>query len=144
MSRTTVDEAEQLLKSEHATTWMNLVVCDRDDAAVFEITPDRVGRRDDEQGVLRCTNHFRCEGLSVGEECWRYDTLVKSSDPEKPAAIADVHRLLDAVNQGNETLQTMVFEPRELAIHLALGTPPVSADPLTRIDLRPLFNVAEK
>ena len=40
---TTVDEAEQLLKSEHATTWMNLVVCDRDDAAVFEITPDRVG-----------------------------------------------------------------------------------------------------
>jgi hypothetical protein len=33
----------------------------------------------------------------------------------------------------------MVFEPRDLMLHLALGEPPSSDDPLTRIELSPLF-----
>ena len=45
---TTVDEAEALLRSIKPTTWMNLTVCDRDGGATFEITPDHIGRRDDE------------------------------------------------------------------------------------------------
>jgi hypothetical protein len=135
---TTVDEAEQLLKGEHATTWMNLAVCDRDEGAVFEITPDRVSRRDDEAGLVCCTNHFRTEGLCVDDECWRYEKL-QSSDASTPLDLAQVQARLHAANQGAHTFQTMVFQPRELAIHLALGAPPVSADPLTRVDLRPLF-----
>jgi isopenicillin-N N-acyltransferase-like protein len=134
---TTVDEAEALLKSIKPTTWMNLTVCDRDGGATFEITPDHIGRRDDEDGLVRCTNHFRCEGMSVGEECWRFDLL--TDVPNKPLDVAAVQQRLDAANQGDLTLQTMVFEPRELVLHLAIGKPPVSDDPLVRIELAPLF-----
>lgn len=135
---TTVDEAEALLKSIRPTTWMNLTVCDRDGGATFEITPDHIGRRDDEEGLVRCTNHFRCEGMSVGEDCWRYG-LLTDFHKDQPIDVAAVQQRLDATNQGDLTLQTMVFEPRELVLHLAIGKPPVSDDPLVRIELAPLF-----
>lgn len=132
------DEAEALLRSVKATTWMNLAVCDRHGGAVFEITPDNVARRDDQDHLLFCTNHFRAEGLTVGETCRRYDVL-QQIPAGKPIDVAAVQARLDAANQGELTLQTMIFEPRELALHLALGEPPTSDDPLVRLELRDLF-----
>jgi isopenicillin-N N-acyltransferase like protein len=134
----TVDEAEKLLKSETATTWMNLAVCDRDGGAVFEITPDNVARRDAEDDLLCCTNHFRAKGLTTGETCDRYDKLLEHIS-DSPLDVEAVHDRLDAARQDRLTFQTMVFEPRELVLHLALGEPPSSDDPLTRIELRPFF-----
>lgn len=135
---TTVDEAEALLKSETATTWMNLAVCDRDGGAVFEITPDTIARRDDDHGLVRSTNHFRAQGLSVGETCDRYDALGKLAS-DVPLDVPAVQARLHAANQERLTFQTMVFEPRELVLHLALGEPPSSDDSLTRVELAPLF-----
>jgi isopenicillin-N N-acyltransferase like protein len=134
----TVDEAEQLLRTIKPTTWMNLTVCDREGGASFEITPEHIMRRDDEEGLIRCTNHFVCEGLSVGRKCRRFDCVADFA-PEEPIDVAAVQERLDAANQGDMTLQTMVFEPRELVLHLAIGRPPVSDDPLVRIELAPLF-----
>ncbi len=138
----TVDEAEKLLKSEKATTWMNLSVCDRDRGAVFEITPKNIARRNGESGFVRCTNHFRTPGLSTGETCWRYDALMKTDDPDAPVDVAVVQKALNAANQGDMTLQTMVFETRTLVLHLAIGTPPTSEKPMTRIELAPLLKPA--
>jgi len=138
---TTVEEAERLLESETATTWMNLAVCDRDGGAVFEITPDNVARRDDEDHILCCTNHFRAPDLTVEEKCDRYDALQKLP-AESTIDVAAVQQRLHAANQDKLTFQTMVFEPRELVLHLAIGEPPVSDDPLTRIELAELFELA--
>ncbi len=135
---TTVAEAEALLRSERPTTWMNLAVCDRDGTAVFEITPKHIGRRDAERGLLACTNHFRSGGLCVDDDCWRYERLTQAAD-QSTFSVDDVQARLHAANQGDLTLQTMVFEPRELALHLAIGPPPTSDDALVRIDLAPLF-----
>lgn len=135
---TTVAEAEALLRSIRPTTWMNLAVCDREGSAVFEITPTHIGRRDPESGVLACTNHFRTEGLTVNERCWRYPRLMAAAK-EEPLTVEDVHRHLHEANQGEFTLQTMIFEPRDLAVRLAFGKPPVSDDELTKIELAPLF-----
>ena len=135
---TTVDEAEALLRSEKATTWMNLAVCDRNGGAVFEITPETIARRDDDHGLVRCTNHFRAKGLSVGESCDRYDALGKLPS-DSPLDVPAIHARLHAANQERLTFQTMVFEPRELVLHLALGEPPTSDDVMTRIELAPLF-----
>jgi hypothetical protein len=139
---TTVDEAEKLLKSETATTWMNLAVCDRDGAAVFEITSDNVARRGAEVGLLRCTNHFRTKGLSTGETCDRYEKL-REHITASPLDVEAVHARLDAARQDRLTFQTMVFEPRELVVHLAIGDPPSSDDPLTRIELRKFLEPAD-
>lgn len=129
------DEAEQLLRSENATTWMNLAVCDRDGGAIFEITPDNVARRDDADHLLFCTNHFRANGMSVGEKCRRYDALQQLPE-DRPIDVAAVQGRLHAANQGELTLQTMVFEPQTLTLHVALSAPPTSDDKLTRLDLR--------
>jgi hypothetical protein len=134
-----VADAEELLRSEKVTTWMNLAVCDRDEGAVFEITPEHINRRDDDSGLVRCTNHFLTEGLSTGESCWRYEALMKVGAAAPPLDVAAVQAALHSANQGDLTLQTMVFEPRTLAMHLAIGKPPTSDDPLVRIDLAPLF-----
>jgi isopenicillin-N N-acyltransferase-like protein len=135
---TTVDEAEKLLRSVKPTTWMNLTVCDRNGGATFEITPDHIARRNSEEGIVRCTNHFRCEGLSVGEQCWRYDAL-DVHPLAGQVGIRDVQLALDGANQGDMTLQTMVFEPRDLVLHLAIGKPPVSLNKMEKIELAPLF-----
>jgi hypothetical protein len=117
---------------------MNLAVSDRDQTAVFEITPDSIGRRDSADHLLACTNHFRSDGLAVDDQCWRYDRLTAPT-AQPSFDVNDVQARLHAANQGDLTLQTMVFEPRELALHLAIGPPPTSDDQLVRIDLAPLF-----
>ncbi len=135
---TTVDQAERLLNSIQATTWMNLAVCDRDGGAVFEITPQTVVRREASEGILPCTNHFRSAGLAVDRQCWRYEKL-SAATAEVPLDVEAVHGYLHQANQGKFTLQTMVFEPRELVLHLSLGPPPSSAHPLRRLDLKRLL-----
>ena len=139
---TTVAGAEALLKRTHATTQANLAVCDREHGAIFEITPKQVARRDAKDDLLPCTNHFRMPGLAVHEECWRYDRLQAAG--EKPSlSVADLQAALHQANQGELTLQTMVFEPRELVLHLALGTPPSSALKMRRLELRELLSPAK-
>jgi len=136
---TTVDEAEALLKRTQATTWANLAVCDCERGAVFEITPTEVARRDASGAILPCTNHFREEGLAVNTQCWRYDSLQSAVHGAK-LDIEDIHQHLHKANQGDLTLQTLIFEPRELVLHLAFGKPPSSALPLKRLDLGELLH----
>jgi isopenicillin-N N-acyltransferase-like protein len=152
---TTVAEAEELLRAEKPTTWMNLAVCDTTSSAVFEITPARIGRRDSQHGVLPCTNHFRTPGLAAqsneggavtagasqfdsATHCWRYPRLAAAAD-QGQLTVDQVREHLHAANQGEFTLQTMVFEPKERKLHVAFGPPPTSDDKLTTIDLAPLF-----
>ncbi len=53
--------------------------------------------------------------------------------------VEDVHERLDAANLGNFTLQTMVFEPATLKLHLAIGELPASRGAFRTVDLGPLF-----
>ncbi len=135
---TTIAEAEALLGRTQATTRANLAVCDRTSGAVFEITPKQVLRRDSAESLLPCTNHFCMPGLATDEQCWRYDVLNSARDKSK-LSIRDLQGYLHQANQGEFTLQTMVFEPRELVLHLALGTPPSSGHEMQRLDLRDLL-----
>ncbi len=135
---TTVAEAEKLLRSIRRTTYNNLAICDKEGGAVFEITPKSVVVRRSEQGVCPCTNHFCTPELCTGVRCRRFATLCRCRDL-KTVDVAAVARKLDAVNQGDLTLQTMVFEPAALKLHLAIGPCPTSRLPLKELDLRPLF-----
>ena len=134
----TVDDAEKLLRNTQATTRMNLAVCDRRGGVVFEITPKSVARREAQDSILPCTNHFRTAGLAVDRSCWRYDRLQQATELAR-LDVDDVKHYLHRANQGELTLQTMVFEPRGLVLHLALGRPPTSALPLRRLELKPLL-----
>jgi len=137
---TTVEEAEKLLKSMRRTTRLNLAVADRKRGAVFEFTPKQVVVRSAADGYCACTNHFRSKELSTWLDCGRFRRLDQARDEGK-LAVADLGRKLHQVHQGQGTLQTMVFEPVALKLHLAIGEPPTTALPLKTLDLKPLLEM---
>jgi hypothetical protein len=150
----TVAEAEQLLRSLKRTTMNNLAVCDKKGGVVFEITSKSLVVRRPVHELCACTNHFRTpelatatpDQLSTARNCYRYPRLVDSpldleAGPAKLPKLdfADIARKLHEVNQGDETLQTMLFEPATLTLHLAIGKTPTSALNMKRLELAPLF-----
>ena len=139
----TVDEAVKLMRSMKRTTWMNLAVCDKQEGVVFEITPDNVVVRRPEKsgeraGVLPCTNHFRSAKLATRIACRRYSRL-QEIQRRRMFSIRHVAAAMHAVNQGKWTLQTMVFEPATLKLHLSIGAGPASARELKTLKLGPLL-----
>jgi hypothetical protein len=145
---TTIDEAEKLLKSMKRTTTTCLAICDKKGGAVLEITTKNVVRRPATAGFCVCTNHFCTEQLKPATPIYfsrslkRFEILdknVRELPREKRLSPADVHKNLHAVNLGPQTLQTMIFEPAALRLHLAMGGSPASAREPVVVDLGPLF-----
>jgi hypothetical protein len=143
----TVAEAEALLRKMSRATTNNLAICDRQGGTVLEFSPSRVVRRDPENGIGICTNHFCTAPLKLDKPKNVYTTLDRFARLEKARpgdgklSVEDIHRHLDAVNQGKMTLQTMVFEPTTLTLHLATATAdvPASSRELRRVDLATLL-----
>jgi isopenicillin-N N-acyltransferase like protein len=134
----TLEDAEKVVRSLRRTRSANLAVCDRKRAAVLEITPKNVVVRPASEGICSCTNHFRSKFLAADLKCPRYDALEKSRTLAN-LGLADVVKHLHAANQGPATMQTMVFEPDALRLHLAFGKGPSSALPLKTLDLASLL-----
>jgi hypothetical protein len=127
------------------TTITNLAVADRAGVAVFEVTPRRVMVRPARQGACVCTNHF-CSAalepylpLNVYKTFDRFAVLRLAARGAGRLGVADLHAALHAARNHRETLQTMVFEPAALRIHLGLGRVPATAGELRTLDLTPLF-----
>jgi predicted choloylglycine hydrolase len=142
----TVDEAVQLLRSLKRTTTTNLAVCDKSGGVVLEVTPKRVVVRAPQEGICSCTNHFCTPELKPAQfrsrfrTTQRYETLEKVRALERPITLADVHDSLHAVSQGSHTLQTMIFEPATLRLHVAIGELPASRSQLRVLELAPLLH----
>lgn len=135
---TTVAEAEKLLRKTKHTTWMNLTVCDKNTSRVFELTTKNVVARKPIDGLLTCTNHFRSDELCTSKECRRFRALLKSNRQAK-LGIDDLAKSMHSANQGTWTIQTMIFEPDTLKLHVSLKNPPTSARKMTTIELGELF-----
>jgi hypothetical protein len=141
----TIDEARACLEQLPRTTIFNLAVADRQRVAVFEVTPRRVRERSAAEGACTCTNHFR---LEAHRPLWSFN-VYKTFDRERilrqqerscdTFSLADVHAGLHAANQGDHTLQTMVFEPHSLRLHVGLGALPSTAGPLRTLELADLL-----
>lgn len=141
---TTVAEAEKLLKSMKRTTLNCLVVADKDGGAVFEISPEDVVVRKSTEGQCSCTNHFCTKEMKPEKQenlfrsVDRFKTLEKTRELQK-VDVAEMHKALHACSHKGSTMQTMVFEPSELKLHLAIGKVPASEGELKTLELAPLF-----
>lgn len=138
---TTIEEAEQLLRATQRTTILSLSVCDRRNSVVLEMTPKSVAARHSTDSICACTNHFRTDELAVwmtSRLCNRYPKLAQARKLDQ-LNVADVAKFMDEVNLGRLTVQTMIFEPVPLKLHLAIGSCPSSALPLKLLELKPLF-----
>ncbi|MCS7303806.1 MAG: C45 family peptidase [Thermoguttaceae bacterium] len=135
---TSVEEAIKLVQSAKRTTLLNLALCDPNTHAVVEMSPRTVAVRKEADGICVCTNHFRTEKLRFVTYCPRYERLLQAKKQER-LGLEEVAALLHQAHQGPLTIQTMIFEPAELRLHLAIGNPPTSARPLEKLDLAPLL-----
>jgi isopenicillin-N N-acyltransferase like protein len=141
----TIDEAQKKLESLRRTCTINVAVADRHTVAVLEVSPRRVVRRDARKSTCVCTNHFctpalrPARPLDVEHSFERFAKLEEVRDWDRKASPDDLRKQLDAVALGRFTLQTMVFEPATLRLHLSIGKTPASAGPLRTLDLAPLL-----
>jgi isopenicillin-N N-acyltransferase-like protein len=141
----TIADAKKLLERLPRTTLLNLAVADRKSTAVFEVTPKQVVLRRSVRGVCTCTNHFCTDEVKPEKAAdlynsdGRLDILDKARGANGKLGVEDLHKYLHAVNQGELTLQTMIFDPVNLRLHLAFGKRPSSSGDLRAIDLAPLF-----
>jgi len=135
---TTIEEAEKLLRSLRRSTMQNVAICDRKQGAVFEITTKSLAVRRSAAGFCACTNHFRSKELATSMSCDRFAKLETSREIQT-FNVAHLSKQLDLVHQGSWTLQTMVFEPASLKLHLAFGKGPATRLPLRAVELADYF-----
>jgi isopenicillin-N N-acyltransferase like protein len=137
----TVEEASKMLRATERTTILSLSMCDPRHSVVLEMTPKSVVARHGNDGILACTNHFRSDDLAMWlapRFCTRYPKLIQSRKLDR-LGVGDVAKKLDEVHLPGLTVQTMIFEPAALKLHLAIGACPSSALPMKLLDLKPLF-----
>jgi isopenicillin-N N-acyltransferase-like protein len=143
----TVDEAFQMLSSLKRTTTQHLAVCDKNGGAIFEYSPTQVIRRGAEHGTCRCTNHFITPELKLAKPKNLFTTLDRkasldtSCDGSHPIGIGEAKTYLNKVHQNDMTLQSMIFEPSALRLHLAIsdGKTPSSAKEYRMLEVGTLF-----
>ena len=141
----TVGEADALFRATARTTSVSVTVCDRSDQAVFELYPVAVGRRDPECGAVVCANHFLGPARTNFGRDNPFDTLGRLERLSRVASgpgtlgVEEAWAALGEVNQGPLTIQSMVFRPRDLTLHVALGEGPATRLAPTELRLAEWF-----
>jgi len=133
--------AEELIRRAPRTTANNVVLLDGDgDSAVLEVTRSAVVRRGLETGVLCATNYFRARAPSGAWPCRRYQTVSRElARLHGRLGAVQAAEVLAMVHQGPLTMQSMIFEPGAMRVHLALGAPPTTLRPYVTLDAGRLF-----
>ena len=139
----TVAEAIKLIEKSPRQTPNNLMLMDASgDRAVVEITPDAVTvRRTSDTEPLVSTNHHRGTDCDSTGRCWRYDYLHATGEKDfGRIGLRQLESMLAHSSPGEETLQSMVFEPANRVIYLSTGANAAKKGHFSRLDLKPYFS----
>jgi isopenicillin-N N-acyltransferase-like protein len=137
----TVDEAIDLLNKTPRQTANNLMLMDAaGNRAVAEIRPEKVVvRKAPADQTLISTNHHRGVDLDTPGRCDRYDYLHDEGAKEwGHLDVESMHKMLQHVAQPRMTLQSMIFEPSNRVMYLAVGADSANKE-MARVDLGKLF-----
>lgn len=140
----TVDEAIELLRKTPRQSANNLMLMDASgERVVAELTPDKVTvRRAKDDAALISTNHQRGNDFDSPGQCLRFDYLHDASHREfGHITEAAVEEMLAGAAQGEFTFQSMVFEPANRVICLAVGAG-APGHRFERIDLKRYFQAS--
>jgi hypothetical protein len=121
----TVKAAIAILEKEKKVASNNLILLDtRGGAAVAEIGPGYCAVRKPEKDLVFATNHHRY-GIKPAPGCRRYSTITKfCQEHHGNIDVTLLKDVLDKVNQGMISIQSMIFEPAALKLHLSMGKIP--------------------
>ena len=131
-----VGQYYEILEKSRIVASNNLILLDAEGcAAVAEMGPERFEVRTSEDGALFATNHHR-KGKGRLFGCWRYDKLSDFCKENKGRIdVPSLERILHEVNQDIISIQSMVFEPSALKLHLSMGRIPATQGPFKTIRL---------
>jgi len=135
----TVDEAIDYLRTNGRQSANNLMLMDaHGDRAVVEIQPNGiVVRRAPETAALVSTNFQRGTDLDTLGRSWRFDCLHEESRQVfGQIDVPTLERLLGDAMQRGLTIESMIFEPSNRVVYLAVG-PLAAKRPFVRYELRP-------
>jgi predicted choloylglycine hydrolase len=130
-----------LLRKTPRQSANNLMLMDASgDRALAEITPSQVTiRRAPGTAALISTNHQRGGDLDTPNRCNRFDYLHDASLREfGRLSEVSVEAMLAGAAQGDLTFQSMVFEPANRTLYLAIGAN-APQHGFVKIDLKPCF-----
>lgn len=137
----TIPEAIHLLGRLPKASATNLLIADRNNVAVLEITPEQIRVVKDTQGAAICTNHFRHPDLVPENPANPFNSKERLASLErlcfiqKQVGVRELQSALHDTNLGQNTLQSMVFDTFNLVLHLSVGPPPSSRGPYFTVDL---------
>ena len=139
----TPQQALALVKRTRRTSANNLAVAaPKGQPLVIEYSSDKVVARRPVRGLLLATNHFRSkQHVPVPKPIDnRFATLQALTQRHRGSIdVPMLKRTLHAVNQGEMTMQSMIFEPTTRRIHLSVGTLPSTAGNYVTFDCTRLF-----
>jgi predicted choloylglycine hydrolase len=144
---TTIPQALAALEHMKRTSATSLAIADRDGVAIFEVTPEHVRVRRPHDGICLCTNHFLTRDLKPLVQFNFYRTLDRYRALQRLTSCLDrfgpeeLRAGLIAAANPRETLQSMIFEPASLRLHLAIGPVPACKSEMQVLDLGPLLQV---
>lgn len=142
----TTTDADALVRKDRPAERHTLVACDATGGLALEITPKTVKSRHGDGGLTFATNHFVCDGLTLGDRgifnCPRMDLFRNATWAEKVSP-DDVAKAMHGVCQRDWTAHSFVFEPAKMKLTIAFGDGKKSATETspTEIDLKVLFDV---
>ncbi len=137
----TVDEAVQLLRDTTRQTPNNLMLMDAAGRrAVVELSSDQVVvRAGQDKTALISTNHQRGQDADKPGLCDRYDYLHDTAKQlYGQLGAMQLAAMLEHVQQGDLTMESMIFEPANRVVYLATGLRAADRK-FTRIDLGAYF-----
>jgi len=138
----TVDEAIEMLKTTPRQTANNLLLMDAaGNRAVVELTPETISiRAGKPDAAVISTNHQRGEDNDTAGRCDRFDYLHDTARTDfGKLDIPALQAMLRHVQQEDMTMQSMVFEPANRVVYLAVGMKSADGE-LVKIDLKTYFS----
>lgn len=138
---TTIDQAIARLEKFKRTCTTNLLIVDKKEVAVLEITPDLVKKRPPKAGVVCCANHFCLEELKPEKPLNPLKSIQRQGYLEAKTGnglirFEDICSNLNDVRLGKQTLQTVIFDTGSLDMWVSFSGPPSSAGPFVHLPMK--------
>lgn len=131
---------DYLTKKQHVIP-INVMCADRTEAIVAELGQKDFAIREGSRGVLAASNLFHSSGMfNEPETDKRFSVLMtKARDYFGIFNHGHMKEAMHAARKPNETLQTVVFEPANMLMHVSMNKVPASKGPFITFDVKELL-----
>ncbi len=134
-------EMIEYLTAQNHVVPVSVMCADSNEAILAELGKKNFAVREGSNGVLAASNYFYSSGMFEKPETdSRFSALMlKARDNHGAFNIGHLKDAMHAARKQNETLQTVLFEPAKMLMHVSMNKVPASKGPFTTFDILELL-----